>query len=133
MVGNSPTGWGSVSRSFHWILGLTIIAMIAHGWWMNHITARPDRFLHRSIHSDIGYVVLLLTAIRLIWRSVNPVPELPDDMVRRLRIAARATHWALYLAWISHATKRIGAPNQRKLFCENDFARFEERPDADRV
>jgi len=100
MVGNSPTGWGTVSRSFHWILGLTIIAMIAHGWWMNHITARPDRFLHRSIHSDIGYVVLLLTAIRLIWRSVNPVPVLPDDMVRRLRIAARATHWALYLATI---------------------------------
>ena len=25
------------------------------------------------------------------------------------------------LARISHGFKRIGAPNQRKLFCENDF------------
>jgi hypothetical protein len=37
------------------------------------------------------------------------------------------------LTRISHTKQRIGAPNQRKLFCENDFARFEERPDADRV
>jgi hypothetical protein len=37
------------------------------------------------------------------------------------------------LARISHANRRIEAPNQRKLFCENDFARFEERPDADRL
>jgi len=29
--------------------------------------------------------------------------------------------------------KHRGAANQRKLFCENNFARFEERPDADRV
>jgi hypothetical protein len=37
------------------------------------------------------------------------------------------------LARISHTTQCIGAPNQRKLLCENDFQRFAERPDADRV
>jgi NAD(P)-dependent dehydrogenase (short-subunit alcohol dehydrogenase family) len=37
------------------------------------------------------------------------------------------------LARISHTTLCIGAPNQRKLLCENDFHRFAERPDADRV
>jgi len=37
------------------------------------------------------------------------------------------------LARISHRIECIGAANQRKLLCENDFQRFAERPDADRV
>jgi hypothetical protein len=39
----------------------------------------------------------------------------------------------LGLARISHTNRRIGAPNQRELLCHNDFRRFEESPDADRV
>jgi cytochrome b561 len=97
MISNTTTGWGSVSRALHWILGLAIIFMLAYGWWMNHIVARPDRFFHRSIHADIGYVILLLMAARLIWRAIHPVPALPADAPRWERIAARTNHWALYL------------------------------------
>jgi hypothetical protein len=32
------------------------------------------------------------------------------------------------LARISHGIERIGAPNQRKLFCENDFLVIREEP-----
>ena len=32
------------------------------------------------------------------------------------------------LARISHGFKRIGAPNQRKLFCENDFLMIRGEP-----
>jgi hypothetical protein len=38
-----------------------------------------------------------------------------------------------YLARISHTNRRIGAPNQRKLLCRNDFAQIRGAPDADRV
>jgi len=100
MIGNTSSGWGSVSRSLHWILGLAIIGLIAYGWWMNNFTPRADRFFHRSIHSDIGYVVLLLTVVRLIWRSLNPTPDLPQDTPQWLRIAARANQWALYLVTV---------------------------------
>ena len=100
MLRNTSSNWGRLSRWFHWILGLAIIGMIAYGWWMNHVPARADRFFYRSIHADIGYVVLLLTVIRLIWRGVNPTPKLPDDTPRWLSIAARINHWALYLVTI---------------------------------
>ena len=53
--------------------------MIAYGWWMNHFPARADRFFYRSIHADIGYVVLLLMVLRLIWRGLNPTPALPAE------------------------------------------------------
>lgn len=100
MTGNTKSSWGTIARSFHWILGLTIIGMIAYGWWMNHFPARADRFFYRSIHADVGYLVLLLTVIRLIWRSINPTPDLPGDTPRWLAIAARVSHWALYLVTI---------------------------------
>src|SRR5882757_2162528 len=96
MIRNTDTAWGSISRLFHWTLGFLIIGMLAYGWWMNHMAARPDQFFHRSIHADIGYVVLLLMVIRLIWRGLNPVPALAANMPRWRRIAARVSHGALY-------------------------------------
>ena len=100
MIGNTALSWGLVSRWLHWFLGAAIIGMIAYGWWMNHFPARADRFFYRSIHADIGYVVLLLTVIRLIWRGVNPTPEMPEDTPRWQRLTARISHWALYLVTI---------------------------------
>jgi cytochrome b561 len=96
MIRNSNSSWGSVSRWLHWSLGIAIIFMIAYGWWMNHIPARPDRFFHRSIHSDIGYAILPLMVLRLAWRAFNPTPEPPDGTPRWRRIAASANHWLLY-------------------------------------
>jgi cytochrome b561 len=96
MIRNTTSSWGGISRWFHWILGATIIGMLAYGWWMNHIPARADRFFYRSIHADIGYAVLLLMVLRLIWRSINPVPALPSDTPRWQRIGAHISHWALY-------------------------------------
>ncbi len=100
MLRNTRKSWGSLSRWFHWILGLAIIGMIGFGWWMNHFSPRADRFFYRSIHADIGYVVLLLTVVRLIWRSVNPTPALPDDTPPWQRWVARASHALLYLVTI---------------------------------
>jgi cytochrome b561 len=103
MIRNTTSSWGGVSRWFHWILGITIIGMLAYGWWMNHIPARADRLFYRSIHADIGYLVLLLMVVRLIWRSINPEPALPSDTSRWQRIAARVSHWMLYVVTITVA------------------------------
>jgi cytochrome b561 len=100
MIRNTSSSWGSVSRWFHGILGVTIIGMLAYGWWMNHIPARADRLFYRSVHADIGYVVLLLMVVRLIWRSINPEPALSSDTPRWQRIAARVSHWTLYAVTI---------------------------------
>ena len=37
------------------------------------------------------------------------------------------------LARISHTKKCIGAPNQRKFFCDKEFPQIRGRPDADRL
>jgi len=93
---STNSNWGRVSRAFHWSLGVAIIAMLVYGWWMNNVAPRPDRLFYRSIHADIGYVVLLLMVMRLIWRLVNPVPALPQTTPRWQKLAARVSHGALY-------------------------------------
>lgn len=98
MIRNTTKSWGSVARAFHWIIGLTILGMLAFGWWMNHIPARPDRFFYRSIHADVGYMLLVAMVLRLVWRAINPTPALPNDMPPWQRIAAAVSHGALYLA-----------------------------------
>ena len=100
MIRNTTASWGSLARALHWVLGITIIGMLAYGWWMNHFPARADKFFYRSIHADIGYLVLLLTVLRLLWRGVNPTPALPADMPSWQRIAAHVSHGALYAVTI---------------------------------
>jgi len=100
MIRNTSSSWGSVSRWFHWILGVTVIGMLAFGWWMNHIPARADRLFYRSIHADIGYVLLLLMVVRLLWRIIDPKPALPSDTPRWRRISAHINQWALYIVTI---------------------------------
>lgn len=100
MIRNTTTGWGSVARWFHWGLALAIIGMIGFGCWMNHIPARADKFFYRSIHADIGYVILLLTVLRLVWRAINLTPALPAETSRWQKIAAHVSHGALYLVVI---------------------------------
>jgi len=97
MIRNTTSSWGSVARAFHWIIGLTILCMLAYGWWMNHIPARPDRFFYRNIHADVGYILLTLMILRVIWRAINPRPALPTEMPRWQRVAAAISHGALYL------------------------------------
>jgi len=100
MIRNTAMSWGSVSRWFHWVLGIAIVGMIAYGWWMNHIPPRADKLFYRSVHADIGYLLLLLMVLRLIWRGINPTPEPSADTSRWLRIAATVNHWALYFVTI---------------------------------
>src|ERR1700722_14650935 len=101
MIRNTTSSWGSVARAFHWILGLTIIGMLAYGWGMNHIPARPDSFFFPLNPPDIGFLLLVLIALRLIWRAINPTPALPADTPGWQRIAASISHGALYLGtWV---------------------------------
>jgi len=95
-LNNTTRTWGAVARAFHWGLGAAIIGMIAYGWWMNHFPARADRFFYRSIHADIGYLVLLFTALRLIWKVANPTPALPGSTPVWERVLARFNQWSLY-------------------------------------
>src|ERR1700704_1991885 len=93
---NTGIAWGPVAKLFHWLGALLIFFLIAHGWGMTHLGARAGRLGQERVHATVGYYLLLLIALRLVWRLGNVVPTLPEDLPRWRRAAARGAHWLLY-------------------------------------
>ncbi len=80
MVRNTAALWGWPARLLHWIAAAAILLLLGHGWWMTHLAARADRIAHYNGHAALGYDLLALLVLRLLWRWANPVPTLPDGL-----------------------------------------------------
>ena len=115
MIGNSDVAWGWPAKLLHWLGAILILLLLGHGWWMTHMTPRPDRLANYAGHSALGYDLLALIVLRLLWRWFNPVPELPADLKPWERIAARTGHISLYVlmfivslsGWLVATTFRV--------------------------
>jgi cytochrome b561 len=115
MTFNSTTAWGWPAKALHWIGAAIILLLLVHGWWMTHMTARPDRIANYAGPAALGYDLFALIVLRLLWRWYNPVPELPADLKPWERMAARAGHILLYVlmfivsltGWLVATTFRV--------------------------
>jgi cytochrome b561 len=63
---------------------------------MTHLTPRPERLANYAGHSALGYDLLAILILRLLWRWFNPVPELPAELRPWERLSARLGHFLLY-------------------------------------
>ena len=97
MLRNSQTSWGWPSKILHWVGALAVLVLLVHGWWMVHMAPRPERFANYTWHAAIGYDLLALLVLRLLWRWMNPVPAMPVGLKRWEVIAAHAGHIGLYV------------------------------------
>ena len=92
--------WGSVARTFHWLMALLIIGNGALGLYMHELNPSMDKISIYAIHKSIGLTVLALFLLRLSWRWFDPRPrDLP--MARWQKLAAHAAHGALYLLMLA--------------------------------
>ena len=115
MTFNTTTRWGWPAKTLHWIGALAIVLLLGHGWWMTHMTPRPERLANYAGHSAMGYDLLALTVLRLLWRWCNPVPALPAELKPWERAAAHTGHAALYVlilvvsvtGWMTATTFRM--------------------------
>ena len=101
MLGNSDNTWGWPAKLLHWIGAILIVLLLGHGWWMTHLAPRPDRLAHYAGHAGLGYDLLALLILRLLWRWTHAVPALPVDLEPWERVAARTGHIGLYLLMLA--------------------------------
>jgi cytochrome b561 len=97
MLGNSPTRYGTVAMTLHWLIALAVIAMLVIGKIMADLDSDdPNRFTLIQLHKSAGLTILFLTLLRIGWRLTNAVPPLPATLRTWERWAAHSTHFAFY-------------------------------------
>jgi cytochrome b561 len=78
-----------------------ILAQIAVGLAAAAWRISPTKLELFVWHKSIGMLILLLVALRLGWRFLNPTPLLPGGMPEWERTAARASHALLYALMVA--------------------------------
>ena len=82
------------SQMLHWTMAVLVLAMLFIGIGM--VSSLSDYHWLISIHRPLGILILVLVAIRLVNRLLNPAPPLPQGMPAWQRFAAHASHVVLY-------------------------------------
>ncbi len=93
-MSQARTRYSSVAIALHWAIALLILSMIPMGLWMTSAIESPDSqaLAYRvfQIHKSIGFLILALTAVRIVWRLTHRPPALPGTMSGgRLLLRAR--------------------------------------------
>jgi cytochrome b561 len=96
VLGNDEAHYGIVAQALHWLIAALIIVMFGLGWYMSDLPLGQRKFELYQLHKSLGITILVLAAVRLIWRLFNPAPPLPPTLAPWERTAARANHALLY-------------------------------------
>jgi cytochrome b561 len=95
---NTSAEYGVVSRALHWIVVIAIV-----GQWLlaeageDAEAVGSSSFDALTLHRSLGLTILMLAAIRLVWRLLNPKPAWPSDMKRYEVVMARTVHIGFYV------------------------------------
>jgi len=74
---NTKTVYGWVVIVLHWLMALLMFAMFALGLYMVELTYVDAWYKAApALHISVGFILILLFIIRLLWRLSNPVPEI---------------------------------------------------------
>jgi cytochrome b561 len=94
---NSPTVYGAVAQTFHWLIAALIVTQFTLAYLADDLPLGAHKLALLARHKSFGMTVLMLAVLRLLWRLNNPPPPLPSGMTSLERTLARATHIAFYV------------------------------------
>ena len=94
--GVEAPGYARTARVLHWVTAVLVLIILPVGVVIaNEWGGRLQDPLY-SLHKSVGALLLLLVVVRLAYRLTHKPPPLPGDIPPIQRLAAQATHWALY-------------------------------------
>jgi cytochrome b561 len=80
----------------HWLLAIAIVLTFSFGLYMVELPFSPQRLKQYNWHKWAGMTILLLSAVRLLWRLTHPAPSLPAHTPTWQKLASGSTHGLMY-------------------------------------
>lgn len=96
-IKNSKDKYGIIAIIFHWFMALLIIGMLSLGIYMVDLPVGLQKIKLYGVHKEFGVLVLMLVTLRVAWRLSNIVPFLPAHLPNWQKLAARMSHFLLYV------------------------------------
>ena len=130
-VRNTPTSYGAITKTFHWLTALLVFTVIPLGLAANSMAAdlrnpaiplteaaAVRTALLFSLHKTTGVAIFFVALARILWAISQPRPGLLNAHRRGEATLAETVHWLLYgslvlvplAGWISHAAATGFAP-----------------------
>ncbi|MCW5622095.1 MAG: cytochrome b [Burkholderiales bacterium] len=97
MASSQSIAYSPIAIVLHWLVALLIVAAAALGLYMVDLEFSPLKLKTYAWHKWLGVTVFLLTALRLTWRLLRPVPAPLAGMPAWQARAAALVHAALYV------------------------------------
>lgn len=120
---NTATSYGTVTKTFHWLIALLILGALATGAVAHNLSpAEPSSLAWKiqlySMHKTLGLAIFFTALLRIAWAIWQPKPGMIGDVSRVQHGLAELVHWALYAAlvlvpltgWMTHAATEGFAP-----------------------
>ncbi|MEO0485992.1 MAG: cytochrome b/b6 domain-containing protein [Pseudomonadota bacterium] len=135
---NSASSYGTVTKTFHWLIALLSVGVIATGVTAHNLPIDDPDLLARkiwlySIHKTLGLTIFFVALLRIAWAISQPKPGMIGGHTGVQPFLAEVVHWVLYASlvlvpltgWMTHAATEGFAPikwpfSQDLFFVPND-------------
>lgn len=94
---DNPTRYGTLSRLFHWGIGVVFIVILGVGLFMGDLEAGATKMTVYTLHKSFGVTVFVFMFARALWRMQNGFIPLPERTPQIVKWAARANIVLLYI------------------------------------
>ncbi|MEM7704498.1 MAG: cytochrome b [Pseudomonadota bacterium] len=99
---NTPERYGRFSRVLHWSTAIMFISLIPMGFFTSMIPYDVAwRQGYYVVHKTIGFMVLLLVFVRIVWHLKSKPPGLDAGLRWWERASAKSAHILLYFMMIA--------------------------------
>ena len=96
MSRDSAAKFSATTICLHWVVGLSVIGLLAVGIYMENMEAYALYPLHKSF----GVIIFFIALARIIWRIRNGWPTPAGQHEHWERLLARTTHWVLIIGTV---------------------------------
>jgi cytochrome b561 len=96
----SPVRYNWTAIALHWVIAALILFQLYLGLTLDDLP-KAKFFAVITLHKSIGATILILAALRLLWRLFKGAPAASSMIPAWQKTVSHVTHWLLYVLFFA--------------------------------